>query len=96
MIVAFIESHTFALLSWPGLAPRWPGLAKLAMKAYAFLTPLFIGIFLRWEFCSNGTIFMCIIIESHSVLHLELWSRYIFCCFMLLTYCDRYHLKVVS
>ena len=69
---------------------------QTAKKAYALLMPLSVGIFLRWEFCSNGTTCMCIVIESHLMLHLELWWWYICCCFMLLTCCDKYYLKVVN
>ena len=40
-------------------------------EGYALLMPLLIGKFLRWEFCSNGTTCICIVLSRVIWLHRE-------------------------
>ena len=65
----------------------WPVLANIKMKAYALLMPLFIGNYLRWGFCSNGTTCICIVLSRIIWLHKEVlyWCgecvlSLVFCC----------------
>ena len=94
---------SYTLHFWDGAYARWDGLDWQILRWRLRLVDASINWkirFLRWEFCSNGTTCICIVLSriiwlNHEV-YLMLMNEYICCCFMLFTYCDKYYLKAVN
>ena len=82
VVITFMMSRIHCIFEMELMLVEMAWIGKFWDEGYALLMPLLIGKFLRWEFCSNSTKCICIVL-SHIIwlnneVYLMLMNEYIY------------------
>ena len=82
-ITFMVVSHTLHFFEMELMLVEMACIGEFWDEGYALLMPLLIGRFLRWEFCSNGTTCICIVLSRiiwmKNEMYLMLMNEYVCC-----------------